>query len=349
MKRKIRSITAAVLAAAMCAAFTGCGKSDVEKEFENAANQLEKEFGNNGNAGGNINNGGGNNAISSKPELEQLDPFTNLQVTFTGIAPNSKINISGGNNDVTYTPSVNSGMKNGDEIEITAALRSSSLQSKYSLTQTSKKYTVSGLSSYASKLADIPEDFLNKMNKQAEDTITANTASWSTGNTMKHLENIGYYMLSAKEGFNPYTPNYLYCVYKVTASFKEGYTREEYERDYNNVVNDGGEDSYYTYVEFSNILILEDGTCSVDISAGRLCSNTAYSIYGISNWGYSNYTFDGYNDLDSMFNATVAKQLENYSYENTVKDVADTTSSTSSANSENSAANSAANSEESSN
>lgn len=87
---------------------------------------------------------------------------------------------------------------------------------------------------------------------------------------------------------------------------------------------------------------MEDGTCSVDLSAGKLCSNTVDSIYGVSNGGYSSYTFRGYKDLDSMFNATVAKQLESYSYENTVKDIENTTApSTSSNDSETSSADSA--------
>lgn len=345
MKRKIRAIIAAVLAAAMCAAFTGCGKSDLEKELENAANQLDKEFGNtskpsNTNNTNNTSNTG-NNAASSTPELEKIDPFADIKVTFTGISPNSKINISGGNSNVTYTPSSNSGMRNGDEIEITAELRTSSLQNRYSLTQTSKKFTVSGLSSYASKLDEISKEFMDKMNRQAEDVITANTAGWAEGNTMKSLKNIGYYMLSAKEGFNPSTSNYLYCVYKVTANFEKGYTLEEYNRNPNSPNNTGGEDFYYTYVAFSNIMILEDGTCTVDISAGRLCNNTVQSVIGSMSWGsFSGYGFQGYKDLDSMFNAVVAKQLESYSFENTVKDIADTAPSTSSDNSEASAADS---------
>lgn len=327
MKRKIRPIIAAVLAAAMCAAFTGCGKSN--QGLENAANIFgtssnTNSSNTNNNSNANINSNVNSNAESSAPELQPLDPFADLIVTFTGIVPNSQLGFSGGNNNVSYTASSTSGMKNGDEIVITAELKTPSLKNTYALTETSKTYTVSGLSSYASKLDDIPSDFMSKFDKQAEDVITANTAGWSSGNTMKSLDSIGYYMLSAKEGFNPGTANYLYCVYKVTASFDSVITREEHEQDYA-TPGHSGEDAYYTFVAFSNILILEDGTCSADLSAGRLCGNSCDSIYGVNSWAsFSPYRFSGYKDLDSMFNAVVAKQLESYSYENTVKDVVNT-------------------------
>lgn len=304
MKRKIRAIIAAALAAAMCAGFAGCGKSE-ENPLANAS--------------------GGESKATSKvkidPNKEQISPFDNLQVTFTGVVPNSKVNISGGNGKVEYTANKTAGVKNGDEIEITAKLAMPSMEETYQLLETSKTYTVSGLSAYAMKLADIPAETMSKMDKQAEDLITANTAGWAEGNKMTSLKKIGYYMLSGKEGFNPSTANYLYCVYKVDVSLEKGYTREDYERDGSNVANNGGEDFYYTYVVYSNIMILEDGTCTVDLSAGRLCDNSTESIYGAMGWfDFSGYGFKGYKDIDSMFNAVVAKNVANYDYENTVKD-----------------------------
>lgn len=306
MKRKIKAIIAATLAAAMCAAFAGCGKSEDPLL--------------NGTSGGTASKA--TSKVKVDPNKEQISPFDTLQVTFTGTVPNSKVNISGGNPNVSYTADKTSGVKNGDEIEVTAKLAYPSMEENYQLLETSRTYTVSGLSAYAMKLAEIPAETMGKMDKQAEDLITAKTAGWGEGNTMTSLDKLGYYMLSAKEGFNPSQTNILYCVYKVNAHFDKGCTEEEYNEDKNNPQS-GGDDSYYTYVTYNDILLLADGTCSVDLSAGRLCTNTINSLYGTysSWWGFSAYRFEGgYKDIDSMFNAVVAKQVANYDYENTVKE-----------------------------
>lgn len=305
MKRKIRAIIAAALAAAMCAGFAGCGKSE-ENPLANAS--------------------GGESKATSKvkidPNKEQISPFDDLQVTFTGVIPNSKVNISGGNGKVEYTANKTAGVKNGDEIEITAKLAMPSMEETYQLLETSKTYTVSGLSAYAMKLAEIPAETMSKMDKQAEDLITANTAGWDAGNTMTSLDKSGYYMLAAKEGFTPKPTNILYCVYKVNAHFDKGCTAEEFAEDKNNVEN-GGNDSYYVYVSYQEILLLADGTCSVDLSSGSLCSNRISTLIGkgSSFFGdFQTWSVQGYRDVDSMFNALVAKQVANYDYENTVKE-----------------------------
>lgn len=304
MKRKIRAIIAAVLAAAMCAGFAGCGKSE-ENPLANAS--------------------GGESKATSKvkidPNREQISPFDDLQVTFTGVVPNSKVNISGGNGKVEYTANKTAGVKNGDEIEITAKLAMPSMEETYQLLETSKTYTVSGLSAYAMKLAEIPAETMSKMDKQAEDLITANVAGLGENASMTSLDKAGYYMLAAKEGFNPKTANVLYCVYKVSVHFDQGCTLEDYNADYNNVKTNSGDDFYYGYVSYSDILLLADGTCSVDLSAGSLCGNTTTSkIVTPGFFSYNSVRFNGYQDIDSMFNAVVAKQVANYDYENTVKE-----------------------------
>lgn len=304
MKRKLRTIIAATLAAAMCAAFTGCGKSEIDP-LANASGTASKAT----------------SKVKIDPDKEQISPFDNLQVTFTGVVPNSKVNISGGNGNVEYTANKSSGVKNGDEIEVTAKLAYPSMEEKYQLVETSKTYTVSGLSAYAMKLAEIPAETMSKMDKQAEDLITANTAGWDAGNTMTSLDKAGYYMLSAKEGFTPSPTNILYCVYKVNAHFDKGCTAEEFNEDKNNVEN-GGNDSFYIYVSYEEILLLADGTCSVDLSSGSLCSNRVNTLIGKGGFfgDFQTWQVQGYRDADSMFNAVVAKQVANYDYENTVKE-----------------------------
>lgn len=81
-----------------------------------------------------------------------------------------------------------------------------------------------------------------------------------------------------------------------------------------------GDEVTYTYYKFEDIMLLADGTCSVDLSRGERCSKSIDSIYGEENFwgGFSAYSYEGYKDLDSMFNNVVTKNVEEYAYENTV-------------------------------
>ena len=76
---------------------------------------------------------------------------------------------------------------------------------------------------------------------------------------------------------------------------------------------------YYSYCQFKNLIILKDGTCSVDLSDctmpkgstffGR-ASGEAFSRGGL---GYT-----GYEELDSLFNNCVTKNIDKYEYETNV-------------------------------
>ena len=80
-----------------------------------------------------------------------------------------------------------------------------------------------------------------------------------------------------------------------------------------------GEEVYYTFYRYSDIVIMPDGTCSVDLSSGKITDNRIESDYGYWNWFAVFYTFDGYKDLDSMFNDCITKKVDKYDYETTVK------------------------------
>ena len=66
-------------------------------------------------------------------------------------------------------------------------------------------------------------------------------------------------------------------------------------------------------------MLLEDGTCTTDLSSGELCSNTIESDYGYWDFIATFYTFHGYKDLDSLFNDCVTQKIGEYNYENTVQ------------------------------
>lgn len=257
--------------------------------------------------------------VEGLEEVEGIDPFDGVTVVCGGIAPNGTATVrSEGNDDISYTLDKNSGLSNGDTITVTAEPRYGMdyYAEEYGkvFSTNEKTFTVEGIAAYVTKIDKIPDDMKEKMLNQANDSIQANCASWSDKVSLKKSEFVGYYLLTLKEGFNQSPYNEIYCVYKMTTKatgLKRGTDGEKEET---------GEETYYTYYHYSNIMLLDDGTCSVDLSAGQLATNSIESDYGQKSfWGGGNYyTYKGYKDLDSMFNACVTKKIDKYTYESTV-------------------------------
>lgn len=266
--------------------------------------------------------------VSGLDEVESFDPFENIAVNFSGMSPNgsASVNTSDSKSDIKliYTLDKSSGLKNGDEVTVNISSSSGTDVEEYCMskgkipTLTEKTFTVEGLASYAQTISDIPEDALNKMISQAEDAFKSASTSWVEGNSLQNTELLGYYLVTPKEGFN-LQGNQLYCVFKETAEITGFASKEEAkEKD---AQKKPYMDSYYTYYKYGDIVILEDGTCSFDLSSGSMPSATASSKYGYLSWGdFYSYSFKGYNDLDSMFNDCITSQIEKCNYESTVKE-----------------------------
>ncbi len=259
--------------------------------------------------------------VEGLEEVEMFDPFEDVTVSFEGIAPDGKVNVQldEGIGDIKYQVSQESGLSNGDVITITLEPKEgmNAYAERYgrAFSTTEMTYTVEGLTSYATTLDSIPEDMMKKMEQQAEDSLRASAASWAEGNSIKEITLLGHYFLNRKDGFSVNPQNELYLVYEITANvtgLKRGGDGETMET---------AEETYYTYCRFSDILLLPDGTCSLDLSASELCNNQIESDYGYNNFwvGATFYTYKGFKDLDSMFNHCVTTKIESYQYESTVK------------------------------
>ncbi|MDE6780311.1 MAG: hypothetical protein K2J40_02475 [Ruminococcus sp.] len=188
MKVNLKSILSGIMSVCMLAAATACGEKKsiddmTEKDIENAFNELDKQ------------NKKDSGKKSEENQVQKIDPFENLKVSFTGTFPESKITYTGGNSYADYSADVTSGMKNGDVVTVTAGL-DPYYENKYELTETTKEYTVDGLSAYAMTLDEIPEDMKTKMIKQTDDSILAYTAGWREENSLNSSEMIGYYSQS---------------------------------------------------------------------------------------------------------------------------------------------------------
>lgn len=262
--------------------------------------------------------------VSDLDTPKEFDPFDYIKVLYDGIAPSGNLIISKDSNspilELSYHADKSDNLSNGDNITITVEgigdLREYCLERGYLPTAENKTYTVSGLTSYASKLRDIPDETKEKMLAQAEDSIRAHCAGWREGNSLKQLDFLGYYFLAPKEGFSASPNNEIYCIYKVTSDIN-GATKD------NTKEMKHAEEVYYTNFYYSDAIILDDGVCSVDLSNGKMSSNKIYSEYGYDDgyWisNYHSYIYYGYCDLDSMFNDCVAKKTDKYTYESTIE------------------------------
>lgn len=257
--------------------------------------------------------------VEGLDEAESFDPFANIKVTFSGIAPNGTVSIDsngkGELEDLIYTADVNDGLSNGDKVKVKVNAFGGNLNEyclKYGKipSTTEKEYTVEGLASYAMSLDKIPEEVLDKMDNHAQDTFKAHVASnWNDTESLKKITLIGNYFVYPKDSIKVSTQNYLYFVYKIDAENMDDKEKK------------GQTFSYYYYSYFEDIMILEDGTCSYDLN--KMTVPYGSSFFGsVSGEAFSTgeHYYMGYKDLDSLFNKQITSKIGQYSYESTVEE-----------------------------
>lgn len=248
--------------------------------------------------------------VNGLEEVSVFNPFDYLTVSFSGIAPNGTVSITPDYNQpemqyIQFSTDKNSGITIGDKITVSASafgITESFVEMFGSvLSETEKVYTCDSLAYYVGDVEDIPDDMMNKMKAQAEDAFRAHVAQkWENPEDLNSISYAGNYFLTLKDGMYGVANNYLYLIYEIEA------TNPKPEQTID----------YYYYVCFSNIIILEDGTCSVDLS-----NYTA----PVASWGGKEsfkvglYYYSGYEELDSLFNNCVVSKIDNYQYTSTFK------------------------------
>ena len=251
--------------------------------------------------------------VSGLEEVGKINPFDYVTVSFSGVSPNGTVTITPDYNQpemqyVTFTVDRTNGLKVGDTVTVTAKITEAtdSFVEKFGciLGKTEENYSVDGLAKYISDISDIPDDMYNKMDKQLQDNFNAHVASsWVNKNAVQKFENIGNYLVTLKDGMSGSPNNYLYYVYKVTIT-----------------VEDGSDFTYYWYGYFTDVLVLADGTCSVDLSKYTVSESS-------SSWGYHSgdylecyegYYVAGFAELDTFVNQHIVSKIEKYEYKQTI-------------------------------
>ena len=259
--------------------------------------------------------------VSGLEEAEQFDPFEGIHVTFEGLAPDGSVSIEKTSNkevirNLSFAADPSSGLSNGDTVKVTISAGGD--VEDYCLenygvipTETSKEYTVEGLSGYITTAADIPEDVLDQMKSTVEDAMTAKRArEWGETEILRNAEYIGNYFILAKPGTNQNEKNGIYLLYKINVEdvYEDGSTQ------YDEV------NTYYDYYYFGNIMKDDKSNVNVDLNDYYACKDTVRFLRPGSSHGW---VYEGYEDIDTFFNRKIATIVDKYSYENNVSDTED--------------------------
>lgn len=239
--------------------------------------------------------------VEGLKEVEEVDLFTGVNVEFSGLGPYINASLENSSNlpfYVNYTLDKDAGLDIGDVIKVTAEYNEEKLlQDGYIAKYSTKEFTVPECDRYASTISEIPNDIIDKMNKQHDDAFRAYAAShWSYPDSLMSIDYIGGYFLTPKKGMDAWDKNLFYGVYKI------------------NVSGEDGNFSYYTYCCFKDVIILKDGTCSVDLTGYKTPENSS-SLFATEGFTKNGLSYLGYEELTSLFNNCITKNIEYYEYE----------------------------------
>lgn len=242
--------------------------------------------------------------VEGLQEAQVYDALKDYQVVFEGIAPYVTVCVNEEDNDfrnyMSYELSEYSGLRVGDKVTLTLDVDQEALarDKGYYVEETTKEYVCEGVGSYVTKLEEIPGDMIEKMRQQGEDCISAYVANWDEPDTFENQTIVGNYLLTAKDNGVTYEKyNYLYFVYKV------------------NVKTEEGNFSFYYYVCYNNVMLLPDGTCSVDLADYEQPKGGWFSDETFVEGGK---TYCGYKKLESLKNQCVTTMIESYEYETNI-------------------------------
>ena len=250
-----------------------------------------------------------NYTVSDLDELGSFNPFDYVSVEFSGISPNGTATIVPDDNQpemkyFRFTADKSRDIANGDTITVTATFSGTPVafaeEFGCAVSETEKTYTCESISYYVSDASEIPQDTMDKMIAQGLDEFNANEVSrWDKPENLNDVQYVGNYLVTLKDGMKATPNNTIYLIYKVNATN----------------VKPAEEVEYYYYVAFNDVLILEDGTGSVNLANAIIPSK--YSSQ--SRFMVGKYTYVGYKDLDSFVNHCIVPAIDKYNYASTIE------------------------------
>lgn len=252
--------------------------------------------------------------VEGLEEIETTDPFADIELSYSGIAPNGEAEIINNStaewsNELWYDITPRTGLSNGDTITVSLSNASDQGSLDYlaniygvKFSQTEKTYTVEGLGTYVSKLSEITDDTLNEMKSRSEDALNAEAAkNWEDYISLDQMTYLGNYLLCAKDSDTTDVQNCVFLVYQVQSSI--------------NLPDEGLNDSfqYYYTVAFDNLILMPDGSIDVNLNSYETSRDRFKKQFG-----NNSYWYYGYESLDKAFQKCVTVYVDRYSYESSL-------------------------------
>ena len=239
--------------------------------------------------------------VSDLKEIKEIDPFEDLEVTFSGTSPYASVSweITSKDeiyNSISFDASKDDNLTDGETITITLDTYDDDeyFLNEYGckFSQTSKEYTCENVDSYIMNAEDITDDLLETMKTTTKATIADYKSSIRSDVTISNVEYAGYYFLALKDTEDNYweTVNKCYVIYSATVKSKQ----KEFKQT-----------TVYFPVEYSELVTYTDGTSNVD---------TSYTLIQ----GYSGIKYgwwdevSGYKKLSTLKKELVTDQKDLY-------------------------------------
>lgn len=246
--------------------------------------------------------------VTGLEKLTEVDLFADIYVEFEGVSPEAKAIIRNTSNDaflktVSYNADNSFNLSNGDKIIVTAGVTPEAAENKgYSINETKREYTVSGIDEYITSYSTIDSDTLSRMDKQSRDVIDSEIASslhyratlypgsFSFSNyynsiDIKEINLIHSYFFKLKDGISKSysdVSNSIFMVYEVTFTTSLTAPNET--------------DTVYLPIYYKSIIKRSDGTIDLVITDARITSAKS-------------------NSWDNMYRDTVTVNKAKYDYE----------------------------------
>lgn len=249
--------------------------------------------------------------VKGLDKVEKFDAFENLNIEYSGTAPNGMADLEGkgimdGSKGLYFSADKMDGLSNGDEITVKIgpenALEAFIQKTGKAPKEMEKQFKVEGLPAYIDSASAINEENLNNIKSEMEDNIKSSVAKEGDSVQLIGTEYQGYYFLKAKNK-NYGVQNVFYPVYKVTVRIT--LPSKGFVQDY----------SYYVSASLQNIMDEGNGKVTIDTTD----MDTVYHTFEIDtepgNWLSNRFYLDGFESLDSLRKEVVTKQLSNFKVE----------------------------------
>ena len=249
--------------------------------------------------------------VKGLDKVEKFDAFENLNIEYSGTAPNGMADLEGkgimdGSKGLYFSADKMDGLSNGDEITVKIgpenALEAFIQKTGKAPKEMEKQFKVEGLPAYIDSASAINEENLNNIKSEMEDNIKSSVAKEGDSVQLIGTEYQGYYFLKAKNK-NYGIQNVFYPVYKVTVRIT--LPSKGFVQDY----------SYYVSASLQNIMDEGNGKVTIDTTD----MDTVYHTFEIDtdpgNWLSNRFYLDGFESLDSLRKEVVTKQLSNFKVE----------------------------------